>query len=79
LVENIVQGTARDWLAEAMLRVDAAGYKIVMHVHDEIITEVPKGQGSLEEVCGIMGQEIPWALGLPLKADGFETEFYKKE
>ncbi|HEY9059311.1 MULTISPECIES: DNA polymerase [Oscillospiraceae] len=79
LVENIVQGAARDCLAEAMLRVDAKGYKIVGHVHDEIITEMRKGQGSLEELCGIMGQEIPWALGLPLRADGFETMFYKKE
>lgn len=79
LVENIVQGTARDCLAEAMLRIDAKGYNIVGHVHDEIITEVPEGQGSLEELCSIMGQGIPWASGLPLKADGFETRFYKKE
>lgn len=79
LVENIVQATARDCLAEAMLRLDAAGYKIVMHVHDEIVLEMPEGQGSVEEVCEIMGQPLRWAPGLPLPADGFETEFYKKD
>lgn len=79
LVENIVQATARDCLAEAMLRVDKAGYKIVMHVHDEIIIDAPIGFGSLEDVCKIMGQPIRWAKGLPLRAAGFETDFYKKD
>jgi len=79
LVENIVQATSRDCLAEAMLRLDAAGYKIVMHVHDEVVLEMPEGQGSVEEVCEIMGQPLRWAPGLPLPADGFETEFYKKD
>lgn len=79
LVENIVQAVARDCLADAMLRVDAAGYPIVMHVHDEIVMEVKNGFGSLEEVNKIMGQTIPWAKGLPLRADSYETEFYKKD
>jgi DNA polymerase bacteriophage-type len=79
LVENIVQGVARDCLAEAMLRVAAAGYKIAMHVHDEIVVDAPDGFGSLQEVCSIMGQPISWAEGLPLRAAGFETEFYKKD
>jgi DNA polymerase len=79
LVENIVQAVARDCLADAMLRVDAAGYPIVMHVHDEIVMEVKNGAGSLEEVNKIMGQTIPWAKGLPLRADSYETEFYKKD
>jgi len=78
LVENITQAVARDCLAEAMLRVAKSGYKIVMHVHDELVIVAPVGFGSLEEVCEIMGQPISWAGGLPLKADGFETEFYKK-
>lgn len=79
LVENIVQATARDCLAEAMLRLDSAGYKIVMHVHDEVILEMPYGTGSLEEACEIMGRDIPWAKGLLLRADGYETEYYKKD
>lgn len=78
LVENITQAVARDCLADAMLRIDKAGYKIVMHVHDEAVISAPVGFGSLEEVCNIMGQPISWAKGLPLKADGFEAEFYKK-
>ncbi|TGE31311.1 DNA polymerase [Desulfosporosinus sp. Sb-LF] len=78
LVENITQAVARDCLADAMLRIDKAGYKIVMHVHDEAVISAPVGVGSLEDVCSIMGQPIPWAEGLPLKADGFESKFYKK-
>lgn len=79
LVENIVQATARDCLAEAMLRLDAAGYKIVMHVHDETVLEMPEGEGSLEEACEIMGQPLNWAPGLPLPAAGFETNYYMKD
>lgn len=79
LVENIIQATARDCLAMAMLRLDAAGYKIVMHVHDEVILEMPYGRGSLDEAAGIMGQPIDWAPGLLLRADGYETEYYKKD
>lgn len=79
LVENITQATARDCLAESLLRLDATGYKTVMHVHDEAVLEVPNDWGSLDEACEIMGQPIPWAPGLPMRADGFETEFYKKD
>lgn len=78
LVENIVQAVSRDLLAEAMLRLDAAGYTIVAHVHDEVIIDQPKGFGSLEEVIKIMTEVPKWALGLPLAADGFESEYYKK-
>mgnify|MGYP005774022295 CR=1 FL=1 len=78
-VENIVQGTARDLLALALLRLEEAGYPVVMHCHDEAICEVPIGQGSVEEVNRIMAVAPEWAEGLPLKADGFETEFYKKD
>ena len=78
LVENITQAVARDCLADAMLRVDKAGYKIAMHVHDELVITSPVGKGSLEEVCDIMGQPISWAEGLPLRAAGFEANFYIK-
>ena len=78
LTENIIQAIARDCLAEALLRLDKAGYKIVFHVHDEVILDVPKDAGSLEEVEEIMGLPIPWAPGLPLEAEAFETDYYKK-
>ena len=77
-VENIVQATARDILAEAMLRLDAAGYRIVMHVHDEVVIEAPKGT-SLEDICDIMGQTPEWAHGLILRADGYVCDFYRKD
>jgi len=79
LVENIVQAVARDCLAEAMFKVTAAGYDIVMHVHDEIIMDVPKDKGSVQEICDIFGQSIKWAKGLPLRADGYECSYYMKD
>ncbi len=79
LVENIVQGTARDLLAEAMLRVEKRGYPIVMHCHDEIIAEVPEGMGSVEDMCEVMAVRPVWAEGLPLRADGYECPFYQKQ
>lgn len=79
LVENIVQGTARDLLAEAMLRVEKAGYRIVMHCHDEIIAEVPEGFGSVEDMSEVMAVQPEWANGLPLRADGYECAFYQKQ
>ena len=79
LVENIVQGTARDLLAEAMLRVEKKGYPIVMHCHDEIIAEVPEGSGSVDEMCEIMAIQPEWAEGLPLRADGYSCSFYQKQ
>ena len=79
LVENIVQGTARDLLAEAMLRVEKKGYPIVMHCHDEIIAEVPEGIGSVDEMCEVMAVQPEWAEGLPLRADGYECSFYQKQ
>ena len=79
LVENIVQAVARDCLAHSMIRLENAGYPIVMHVHDEVIIDMPTGKGSLEEVQDIMGKPIPWAPGLPLRAAGFESDYYKKD
>jgi DNA polymerase bacteriophage-type len=79
LVENIVQATARDCLGEAMFKVTKAGYDIVMHVHDEIIMDVPKGFGTMEEVNAAFGEPLEWAPGLPLKADGYECNYYMKD
>ncbi|MEA5015673.1 MAG: DNA polymerase [Candidatus Limiplasma sp.] len=79
LVENIVQATARDLLALGMLRLRDAGFEIVMHVHDEAVVEVPQGASSVQEVCRIMAVAPDWAAGLPLRADGFECEFYQKD
>jgi DNA polymerase len=78
LVENIVQAFARDCLALAMTRLDAAGYRIVFHVHDELIAEAPEGS-SWEEMAEIMARPIGWAPGLLLPADGYETPFYMKD
>ena len=84
LVENIVQGIARDCLAEAMLRVDALGYDIVMHVHDEMIVDVATtstggADVALQEINEAMGAPIDWAPGLPLKGDGYVCDFYRKD
>lgn len=80
LVENIVQATARDCLAVAMMRVAALGYKIVMHVHDEMIVDVPiEDKDALTVINKCMADPIDWAPGLPLKGDGYETPFYMKD
>lgn len=80
LVENIVQATARDCLAVAMTRVAALGYKIVMHVHDEMIVDVPiSDKDALATINKCMADPIDWAPGLPLKGDGYETPFYMKD
>ena len=77
-VENIVQATARDILVEAMRRLEAARYQIVMHVHDEAVIEAPV-DSSLEDICAIMGQTPAWAGGLLLRADGYVCDFYQKD
>ena len=79
LTENLVQATARDCLRESMLALDEEGYDIRAHVHDEVIVSEPIGGRSVEEMAEIMGRPIPWAPGLPLRADGYETPFYKKD
>lgn len=75
-VENIVQATARDILCYAMQRLQS--YLIVMHIHDEVVIEADSCM-SLHQVCEQMGRTPPWAKGLVLRADGFETDFYKKD
>ncbi len=80
LVENIVQAVARDCLAHSMLMLDQAGYRIVMHVHDEVVIEVQEeDSSSLEAICRLMGEPVPWAPGLPLRADGYECFYYQKD
>ena len=79
LVENITQATARDCLAENIERLEAAGYPIVFHVHDEVIIDLAKEKADLDAVCQIMSQPIPWAPGLPLGADGWVGSYFKKD
>ena len=76
-VENIVQAIARDILAEAMMRIENEGFNIVMHIHDEVVIE--SDSSSIEEINEIMSLVPSWAPGLILDADGFESEFYKKD
>lgn len=79
LVENIVQAFARDCLAENIVKLDAEGYRIVFHVHDEVIIDAPKEFSSAKEVAALMEQPIDWAPGLPLNADAYECNYYMKD
>ncbi len=79
LTENIVQAIARDCLAVTLQRLDEQGLDVVMHVHDEVIIDCPKDKITEKEVCRIMGTPISWAAGLPLKAAGFESQYYMKD
>jgi DNA polymerase bacteriophage-type len=78
IVSNCVQALARDLLAEGMLKAEAAGYPIIGHVHDEIITEVPRGFGDVHAFEKLICELPEWAEGLPLKADGFRSKRYHK-
>lgn len=82
LTENCVQAIARDCLAEAIERLEAAGFPVVFHVHDEVIIDIKRfadDDTMLKTVTEIMTRPITWAPGLPLGADGWVGEFYKKE
>ena len=80
LVENLTQAIARDCLAETIKRVTAMGYRIVMHVHDEIIVDAPKSDtGAFERILNAMKERIPWAADLPLNADGYTCDYYRKD
>lgn len=78
LVENIVQATARDLLAEAMLRLEKAGYPAVFHVHDGVVAEVDL-DADLAQMEAVMCEVPKWATGLPLNAAGFTTSYYRKD
>ena len=79
IVENLTQAIARDLLCAAMMNLEAAGYRICMHIHDEAVIEMPIGQGSLEDACRLMAIAPVWAEGLPLRADGEDDlSFYRK-
>jgi DNA polymerase len=78
LTENIVQATARDLMMPAMVRLEKSGYKALLMVHDEGITEKPIGKGSIEEFVKIMCEPPPWAPGLPLEAKGWKGPRYRK-
>ena len=78
MTENIVQAIARDCLAETLRRIDTRGLKVVFHVHDEVIIDAPMDV-TVEEVCGLMAEPIPWAQGLVLKGAGFEGSYYRKD
>lgn len=82
LVENCVQAIARDCLAQAIERLEAAKLPVVFHVHDEVVIDVaPFGNDKemLDKVVGIMATPICWAQGLPLSADGWVGKFFKKD
>lgn len=77
-VENIVQAISRDLLCIALQNVHNAGFDIVMHVHDEIVVEAPM-HITVEQINDLMSVSPSWAKSLILRADGFETSFYKKD
>ena len=78
LVENIVQAIARDCLAVTLERIAARGLQVVFHVHDEVIIDAPM-ETTVDEICGLMAEPIPWAPGLVLKGAGFENDYYMKD
>ena len=78
IVSNCVQGSARDILVNGMQKVERAGYPIVMHTHDEIVSEVPRGHGNVREYKRLMCELPGWAAGLPLTADGWRGTRYRK-
>lgn len=82
LVENCVQAIARDCLAQAIEKLEAAGFPIVFHVHDEVVIDIAPfadNKTMLDMVTSIMTEPIPWAQGLPLGADGWVGSFFKKD
>lgn len=78
MTENIVQAIARDCLAETLKRIDRMGLQVVFHVHDEVIIDAPVSI-TVDKICDLMAEPIPWAPGLILKGAGFESDYYMKD
>ncbi len=78
MTENIVQAVARDCLAVTLERIAAKHLQVVFHVHDEVIIDAPM-ETTVDEICGLMAEPIPWAPGLILKGAGFESNYYMKD
>ena len=81
LVENVVQAVARDLLAHALVSLERSGYRTVAHIHDEVVVEVPRN--AAREAYGRIRETMcdapEWADGLPLDADGYVCDSYRKE
>lgn len=77
-MENIVQAIARDLLCEAIKNLHNKNFRVVLHVHDEVVVEVENNKSSVEEICNLMTISPPWAKDLSLKAEGYKCEFYRK-
>lgn len=80
LAENVTQAVARDLLAHSMFTLEKAGYKIVMHIHDECVVEIAtqEDNSTLQRVEALMAQTPPWAAGLPVSAEGWRAKRYRK-
>lgn len=79
ITENLVQATARDCLRDALDALDREGFRIVAHIHDEVVISEPRDGRTLEDVAEIMGRELSWAPGLPLRGDGYYCDYYIKD
>jgi len=79
LAENLVQAAARDLMCHGIMNVEAAGYPVILTVHDELISEKSTGHGSVEEFNFLLCEKPRWAEGLPMKAEGWSGKRYRKE